>query len=307
VIGGAGVWAMVAATLLWGATFVVVRDSLEAVGPAALVAARFGAATLLWGVVLGLRAAAGRNPSRDAARAAALAGLLGGPFATAGYLFQAVGLEETTAGNSAFLTSTGTLFAAPLAWLVLRQRPTGLLGAGLLLALAGSALLGIRGPLRMGAGESWTLLGALAYAMQIVVVGRWARQADPTLLVAIQAGVTAVLLSPWMADFPRPIAALPGARVLGLAYLVVAGSVLAPLLQVLAQRVLPAGRIGLLFALEPVFALAFALSWGQERFEPRQWLGAGLILAGVVIVEIRATRQRESSSRPATARAAGAP
>jgi drug/metabolite transporter (DMT)-like permease len=59
----------------------------------------------------------------------------------------------------------------------------------------------------------------------------------------------------------------------------------APLLQVYAQRTLPAGRMGLLFALEPVFALVFAVTLGAERFEPRWWLGAGLILFAVVMVE----------------------
>jgi len=57
------------------------------------------------------------------------------------------------------------------------------------------------------------------------------------------------------------------------------------LLQVYAQRTLPAGRMGLLFALEPVFALLFAVTLGAERFEPRWWLGAGLILGAVVMVE----------------------
>ena len=71
------------------------------------------------------------------------------------------------------------------------------------------------------------------------------------------------------------------------AYLVLAGSTVAPLLQVLAQRVLPPGRIGLLFALEPVFALLFALTLGGEQFIARWWLGAALILAAVVLVEWR--------------------
>ena len=54
------------------------------------------------------------------------------------------------------------------------------------------------------------------------------------------------------------------------------------------KAALPAGRIGLLFALEPVFALAFALSFGRERFHSQWWWGAALILSGVVLVEGRA-------------------
>jgi len=76
---------------------------------------------------------------------------------------------------------------------------------------------------------------------------------------------------------------------------VLAGALAAPLLQVIAQRSLPPGRIALLFALEPVFALIFALYPGGERFVLRWWIGAALILAGVVIVEAGSTSSRSTS------------
>src|SRR6185503_15057902 len=130
---------------------------------------------------------------------------------------QAIGLEHTSAGSSAFLTFAGTSFAALFAWPLLGQEPGGRLLGGIGLALAGATLL------RVG-------------------------------------------------------------------YLVLAGSVIAPVLQVIAQRDLPAGRIGLLFTLEPLFALAFAVTLGGERFDARWWLGAALILAAVVGVEARPSR-----------------
>ena len=76
---------------------------------------------------------------------------------------------------------------------------------------------------------------------------------------------------------------------------------MAPLLQVVAQRTLPPGRIGLLFALEPVFALGFAISVGGERFVPRWWIGAALILSAVVLVEWREGRPPAATIPPATA------
>jgi drug/metabolite transporter (DMT)-like permease len=205
-----------------------------------------------------------------------------------GYLFQAIGLRDTSAGSSAFLTSAGSLMAGPIAWIVLRQRPSSLLAAGLTLALAGSALLGIRDARGFGAGEAWTLLGALAFALQIVVLGRWAERAEPVRLAAVQTAVAAALL---LAAAPGGLAPLIGLDAHGrggFAYLVVAGSVAAPLLQVLAQREIAPGRIGLLFALEPVFALACALTLGGERFVARWWWGASLILVAVLVVESRA-------------------
>ncbi len=283
-----GLAAMVAATLLWGATFVVIRDSLHAISPVALVFGRFAAASALLVV---LAAPRWRGLTPVALGGGALAGLC---FA-AGFLFQAIGLTRTSAGSSAFLTCAGTLFAAFYAWPLLGQRPTATLLRGVLLALAGAALLST-GPslaagLRLGAGELWTLAGAAVFGMQVVVLARVAPRADALVLSAVQALTVAVVLLPFARGARAQLAALGPADWWRFGYLAVAGSVVAPLLQILAQRLLPAGRVALLFALEPVFALVFALAVGGERFVARWWLGAALILTGVGGVEWSASRR----------------
>jgi len=300
---------MVVATLLWGATFVVIRDSLGGLSPATLVAVRFGIAA----IVLGLIALVRRVRPTPATWKA---GIAGGVAAAGGHMFQAIGLTATTAGSSAFLTSIGTLFAAFFAWPLLGQRPSRGLLLGIGIALVGSALLGIRGDFRIGAGDAWTLLGALCFAPQVVAFARWAKDGDPISIVAIQAAVASLCVLPFalqagalqagalQAGAVPPgaqLAALDGAGRARLAYLIVAGSVMAPLLQVLAQRTLPPGRVGLLFTLEPVFALAFALAFGGERFVPRWWAGAALILFSVVWVEWSEARRGAARIPTATA------
>lgn len=279
---------MVIATLLWGATFVVIRDSVAHLAPAPLVLLRFTAASALFGVFL----AASRRPvSRSAWTGGATAGL----FAAGGFLFQAIGLERTSAGSSAFLTFAGTSFAALFAWPLLGQRPTGRLLAGLALALAGSALLTLRSGLAAGPGEMWTLLGALCFALQVVALARWAPRADPLAITGVQCLTLAAAMLPWSGAAVAALGTLDRAAWLRLGYLVLAGSVIAPGLQVIAQRALPAGRIALLFTLEPLFALGFAITVGAERFEPRWWLGAALILSAVILVEARPPRAPASS------------
>jgi drug/metabolite transporter (DMT)-like permease len=283
---------MVLATLLWGATFVALRDILVHVTPQALVAARFAAAAVLLGLVALVRR---RVPSRADLVGGALTGLL----TAAGYLFQAIGLRTASAGTSAFLTGTGTLFAALFAWPLLGHRPGATLVTGLLLAVAGSALLSLHGDLALGAGEAWTLGGALAFALQIVALERFARRGDAVVLAMAQAATVAIVVWPFAGS---PLAALPRLSpgdLARLAYLVLAGSVVAPMLQIVAQRALAPGRVGLLFALEPVFALAFAVTVGAERFVARWWAGAALILIAVLVVEWRAAR--EAPAPPASA------
>ena len=289
---------MVTATLLWGATFVVIRDSLRAIDPLALVFGRFAAASAVL-VVLAL------PRRRSLTRATLLGGALAGVCFAAGFLSQAIGLMHTSAGSSAFLTSAGTLFAAFYAWPLLGQRPAGVLLQGVLLALAGSALLsvGALGPggLRLGAGELWTLCGAAIFGLQIVVLARFAPRADGLVLGAVQALTVTVVLLPFAGGAAAPFAGLAAADWWRFAYLVAAGSIVAPLLQIFAQRLLPAGRVALLFALEPVFAVVFALTLGRESFSTRWWLGAALILTGVVRVEWDAAREPSRAGAPPAA------
>jgi len=274
--------AIVVATLLWGGTFVAIRDAVAAIPPAALVVGRFACAGVLFALVLAAR--------RRAPRGRELAGgALSGVLMAGAFYLQALGLRSTSAGSSAFLTCAGTLLAAFWAWLILRQRPGRRLLVGLSLALAGSALLSLRAGFVLGVGEGWTLLGAALFALQVVAIAPFAGSADPIAFVCVQSFVAAALLLPLAGPPAGIVHALAGssANLARFAYLVLAGSTVAPLLQVLAQRVLPPGRIGLLFALEPVFALLFALTLGGEQFIARWWLGAALILAAVVLVEWR--------------------
>ena len=291
-----GLGAMVLATLLWGATFVVIRDSLHAIRPLALVFGRFAAASAVLVVLAAPR-------WRRLTRSTLLGGALAGVCFAGGYLSQAVGLTLTSAGSSAFLTCAGTLFAAFYAWPLLGQRPAGVLLQGVLLALAGAALLsaGALGPggLRLGAGELWTLCGAAIFGLQIVVLARFAPRADGVVLGAVQALTVTLVLLPFAGGAAAPFAGLAAGDWWRFAYLVAAGSIVAPLLQIFAQRLLPAGRVALLFALEPVFAVVFALTLGSESFSARWWLGAALILTGVVRVEWDAARR--PSRAPAAA------
>jgi len=269
---------MVAATLLWGGTFVVIRDSLRGLDPYALVFARFAVA----GAVFSIVARLGRRPlTRPVLAWGVVSGLLSGSC----YLLQAIGLTEISAGSSAFLTCAGSLFPALFAWPLLRQRPGGLLLAGLAIALAGAALLSLDATLRLGRGELITLAGAFGYALSIVAVGRLGADFDPLSLAAVQSWSVAALLAPAAPRAIGQFAALSPEGWLRFAYLAVAASLCATLLQLTAQRALPPGRIGLLLGLEPVFALGFAVAFGGERFVPRWWAGAGLILFAVALVE----------------------
>jgi drug/metabolite transporter (DMT)-like permease len=281
---------MVGATLLWGGTFVPIRDSVRLMPPQALVCGRFAVAAALFALVALVR----RRPPRALELGV---GIGNGVLMTGSFYLQALGLRSTSAGSSAFLTCAGSLFAAFWAWLFLAEQPRASLFAGIALALAGSALMSLDRALHLGFGELVTLAGATLYALQIVWIARHRSELDALAVVGVQTAAVALFVAPFAGALPGALAALPARGWADFAYLAIAGSSIAPLLQVLAQRRLSAGRVGLLFALEPVFALLVALTLGGERFAARWWWGAGSILTAVVWVEWRAatTTTREAS------------
>jgi drug/metabolite transporter (DMT)-like permease len=105
--------AMVAVTAVWGSTFVLVRDAVAQIPPFAFIAYRFLAAALLLAAVRP-RLATDGQPGLVAAGAAAGLALF------AGYGFQTVGLQYTTASNAGFIT--GLSVVKPMLHLAHRRR-----------------------------------------------------------------------------------------------------------------------------------------------------------------------------------------
>lgn len=226
----------------------------------------------------------------------AAAGVLG----AIGFVLQAMGLRTAAAGTSAFITSLGSLFAGLFAWPLLGTRPGAMLAAGIALASLGAAMLAGLRAWSFGSGEALTALGAVAFGLQIVVLARGAPGADTLGLTAVHAAALALAVAPFGARNGLAIPLEP-AMLLRFGYLVVAGSIVAPLCHITAQRTVGAGRTGLLLGLEPVFAAAFAVTIGREHPPASWWAGAALILLAVFGVEWDASRASAASPRPASA------
>jgi drug/metabolite transporter (DMT)-like permease len=264
--------ALAVAALLFGATFVVVKEAVAILPPLSFVGWRFliGAAALL---ALGLPR--GRPIWRD--------GFLAGVLLFAGYALQTAGLAQTSASNSGLITGLYVTFT-PLLAALFGRRSVGLpIVAGTLIGFAGLALLTIADGVVLAGGDLLTVGCAIAFAGHIVVLSRVAFRHAVVPFTAVQLLVTAVLslVGSALVEGLR----LPGTQVLPallLTGLVVSGG--AFLLQVWSQTVIGPARTAILLALEPAFAAGFAAWLLAERLTTQGWIGAGLILAGIYLV-----------------------
>ena len=275
--------ALIGITLVWGSTFVVVKEGVRRVPVYSFNGIRFGLAALL--IAAFCAPALRRLGRRGAAHGAVL-----GVFLFAGYAFQTVGLQHTDASQAGFITGMFVVFTPLLAALVLRRRPGASAWAGVGLATLGLALLSLKGGFVPASGDLLVLGCAVSFAAHIVGRGAWSHRHAALPLTTVQLA-TAALLHAAVAlvwEAPRAAYRWDGQVVAALALTAVLASAVGFLVQTAAQRVIPPTRTAIILTMEPVFAGLFGYLLLDERLSGRGWLGAALILAGMLTAELGA-------------------
>jgi drug/metabolite transporter (DMT)-like permease len=287
--------ALVGICAIWGATFVVVQDAVERIPPFRYLAARFALGALVlvaFGALRGL--------TRREVRAGAVLGVA----LFAGYAFQTVGLQYTSASNAGFITGLFVILT-PLAGIALtRARPSRGSMLGVALATAGLVLLAMPSGFRVRGGDALELGCALSFAIHIVLTGKLAPGLNAVRLTAMQAAVVAALSGAWT------LAAEHGARGSFPWFAVIIGGVAATAVafavQTRAQQQISPTRTAVILSAEPVFAGIAGYLFAGDRLGARGYAGAALIVAGIVAVELLATREAGTGELPAAVRATDA-
>ena len=268
---------LVLVTVVWGVTFVQIKDALVLYPLFAFLAVRFAIAVLVLVVP-----AAGRLRSlgRDGLVAgAALGGLL-----AAGYALQTAGLHRTTVSAAGFVTGMYVVLTPVFAFALFRMRIARAVWLGVGLAVVGLAMLsGVSAG--SVSGDLLVLAGAALYALQIVLMERLAPRYDPLAfttaeMAAAFVGFAVVAVAAGQVEVPH------GATVWG-ALLVtgVFASAFGYLVQAWAQQRTSAARTALVFALEPVFAGIFGYALAGDRLGAVGWAGCAVILCGIAVSE----------------------
>jgi drug/metabolite transporter (DMT)-like permease len=274
-------------------TFVQVKDAIAVYPLFAFLAVRYALAT-------GVLALAGGARVRTLGSSGLVAGGVLGTLLGLGIGLQTAGLARTTVSSTGFITGLYVVLTPLFGLALFRTRTGAEVWLGVLLALAGLALLsgvhvGSRG------GDALVLASTAAQALQIVMVERYATRYDALALTLVEmatccVGFLVVALALGDLGVPR------GWTVWG-ALLVTAvfASALAYLIQIWAQRRLSAARIALVFALETVWAGFFGYVLSGDRLGAAGWGGCALILGGILLAEPAAA----GTLRRLTPRAAG--
>jgi drug/metabolite transporter (DMT)-like permease len=271
-------------TLVWGATFPVLKVATAHLSGVEVSALRFLVAAVCMAPLL-----------VRAPRAAWRDGAVLGALALVSYVGQAFGLEFISSNRSAFLTSLNVLMV-PLLGLAFGARATLLMLGTAVMACTGIGLMSWEGGSNLVADAS-TVLGALGYALYVIALSHYAARHAPRFLAATQIawmalfGVILMGLNAWGTDQWATLPARLNFSVMaGLAFLGVVATAGMLFLQARAQRFVSADKAALVYSMEPVFAALFAWAWLSEALSLQSALGGAMVVGAVILSELRAAR-----------------
>jgi drug/metabolite transporter (DMT)-like permease len=280
---------LVAVAFVWGATFVIVKRALLEISTTYFLALRFLLASLC--LLLIFLPAFRRMPTREIWRGLRGGGAVG-LFLWLGFTLQTLGLKFTSAGHSGFLTGFYIVLVPLLAAAAYRRWPLARELVGIAVAASGMLVLTLpslaakNANFHMNRGDLLTIGCALAFALHLLVLGHYS-QRERFEAVALGQILCAALLSSASLTLEPPRAVWSTPVILAIAITAVLATALAFTLQTWAQQYTTPTRTALVFALEPVFALATAVLAGGEALTESALVGGGLILTGILTVELK--------------------
>ena len=281
---------LVLCTLIWGASFIAQKTGAEHFGPFSINCCRnLMAGVFLWGCV--------RVRNRgEWTRAALVGGALSGLCVFAAELTQQLGIERTSPGVSAFLTANYVLLV-PVFGIALGRRAGLAVWSGVVLALVGTYFICLPASdsslftlhFSLASGEAWTLLCAAFFAVQILVVDRFARNCDMLRFSMVQATVAGIVALPFVflpselarTNWDDLTAGLPALLFLGI---LVSG--VSYTLQNLGQAKVSAPLAAIIMSLEGVFAVLFGWLILDDVLSVRQLFGCALVFGAVILSQL---------------------
>jgi drug/metabolite transporter (DMT)-like permease len=283
-------------TVVWGSTFVIVKDTVASLNPSFIVFSRCLLAALLLFVVEMIR-----KPRDLFNKAAITHGAVLGILLAAIYISQTVGLQYTSSGHSAFITGIAVVFVPVILKLLFGERFSPFAGICIVIVTVGLFLLTYDVETRVNRGDLITLITGVTGALHLVLSGRFVKTVnDANGMIAWQfvGAAIASLLSFLAVGAPDVSLTVKSAG--AIAYLGLAGTLFCYFVTVWVQKYVSSMLVALIFSLEPVFAALFGYWILRETLTAPELFGAFLILAGVFLFQLRQTPRsvREASPPP---------
>ena len=274
--------ALLLATLIWGSSFIIMKDALDDITTYYLLAIRFTGAFVLLGIVFWKK-------WKHINKEVIIAGFIMGTALIAAYAFQTFGLMDTTPGKNAFLTAGYCILVPFLFWGIAGSRPDKFNVIAAVLCIVGIGLVALDDNLSVGRGDLLTLVCCVFYALHIVVSAKFTRTMDVMLLTigqfffaAMWSWALAFLFEP-----PLIVSEMSTEIWMVLGYLCVFATAGALGLQTFGLKYTSPSAGALILSLESVFGVIFSIMVGAEEVTARLLIGFAVIFFAIVVSETK--------------------
>ena len=273
--------ALLLCSIIWGTSFVVLKNTLNSIGTMWVLSIRFTVSALLLGAAAGKRL---KHVSQRCIQGGALAGL---SLALA-YIVQTYGLVYTTPGKNAFLTATYCVLTPFLAWLVYKRRPGAANVAAAFLCITGIGFVSLNEGLgNVNIGDMLTLMCGFFYAFQVIILEHYKDSGEAVTISAIQFAIAALIC--WFGAVlfePAPKDVSMDAW-MGIAYLSVFCTAVCFFLQAWGIQYTNSSVAAMIMTLESVFGVLTSVLFYGEVVTGKMLLGFLLIFLAVLFSEVK--------------------
>ena len=281
-----------AAAFIWGSSFFIMKNALDAIPVQYLLAIRFTMGAVLLALICWKRW--GKVTVDYLWRGAIIGGCL-----YLAYSIQTYGLALTTPSKNAFLTAVYCVIVPFLYWLFVGVKPDRYNLLAAVLCVSGVGLVSLSGDLSVNLGDALTLLCAIFYAAHIVAVAKVSPKKDIYLLTVFQFAFAA--LYAWIGGALTetfPVQALANPEILlPLCYLGVMATTVAILFQNVGQVNSDPASAAVILSLESVFGVLCSVIFADDSVSLRMAVGFVLIFVAVVCSETKFSFLHRSTAR----------
>lgn len=272
--------ALATAAVTWGFSFFVVKDIVETLPTFELLAIRFGSSAIIMLVLFF------KDIRANIEKRTVLVGLAMGVVEWAAFSAQTLGIAETTAGKSAFLTGTYCVLVPFVSYFMSGEKLTRYNVGAAFMCLAGIALVALDSA-ELNVGDMLTLVGAVLFAIQIAMAAKFGRNLDVnamTFWMFVAMGVLS-LVSCLLFEEPLSPLSFDATTWLALVFLSAICTCLLMLIQNKGLSMVPASSGALLLSLESPSGVLFSVLMTGETLTVRLVAGFVLIFLAIVVSE----------------------
>jgi drug/metabolite transporter (DMT)-like permease len=272
--------ALLLVTVGWGASFLLTKNSLSELATFNFLSIRFIIAFFLSLVVFFKKI---KNIDKKTIKNGTIIGIV--LYIT--YALQTKGLNYTTASKSAFITGFNVMLVPVFSAILIKKMPEKKVIFSVFTAFAGLGLLTLNdGMTGINIGDLYTFICSIFCAIHILLVGKFTLESDSIGLAVVQIGVCTALSTVTTLLFETPVMPTSLDVWVNIIILSTICTLGAFVVQSVAQKYTSPTHTALIYTGEPVFAAVFGYVLIGEVLSLKGFIGAMLIMAGMIISEL---------------------